>query len=579
MNARGVVRFCAAVCGLILLGAMPCLAAQSVLEMVPDDAFGAVIINQMAQTDAKIQKLGQQIQMPAPSPLMMLKAMAKAEKGLDEKGSAAVIAMPAKEDGGRPIPVIVLPVSDYKVFVGQFAPEKVTDAISKVTIGDRRTLVANKDGYALFAQADDQEAFQAVLESDKSVAAEVAPWKQWATDNDAVVIVTRHGLKLFFARADKELEKAKEAMASMGDQAAPATAAFDMYREMFGVAEKGIAAVGVGLVIEEDGALRLSTNGLFVPGEDLAKWFEGVKPLEGNALAGLPKGPFVGAVAGPLPSAMMESLMRVSVDMMKASPNVYGLNEEQTEKLAKISTETMKGVQGMSMMLGIAKPGEPLYAGMAGAMWTEDSEAFLNRYAEQTKASAELAAGAEKSPLKSIKVEPIEIDGAKGFKVKMDLSSMFSMPGMEKQAKMLEKMYGEGEMIAYILAADKNVVVFSYRSEDVAKRALAAVKNADASLAAEAGVAATAVKLPTDADWYAYLSPTGTLEFVNNTLASVLPAGTEIKLPPFPETPPLGFSAKVDAAGVWKQIYIPADVVKSIAPYAVQVRAMNAKQQ
>jgi hypothetical protein len=134
-------------------------------------------------------------------------------------------------------------------------------------------------------------------------------------------------------------------------------------------------------------------------------------------------------------------------------------------------------------------------------------------------------------------------------------------------------------MTAYVLAADKHVVVFSYLSEDVAKKALAAVKNADASLAAEAGVAATTAKLPTDADWYAYLSPTGTLEFVNNTLASVLPAGTEIKLPPFPETPPLGFSAKVDAAGVWKQIYIPADVVKSIAPYAMQVRAMNAKEQ
>ena len=203
----------------------------------------------------------------------------------------------------------------------------------------------------------------------------------------------------------------------------------------------------------------------------------------------------------------------------------------------------------------------------------------MQRYAKQTKASAELAKDAEKSPLKSIKVEPVEIDGAKGFKVKMDLSSMFSMPGMEDQAKMLKKMYGEGEMTAYILAANKNVVVFSYMSEDVAKKALAAVKNADASLSAEAGVAATTAKLPSDADWYGYLSPRGTIEFANNTLASVPPAGKEIKLPPFPETPPMGFSAKVDAAGVWKQIYIPADVVKSIAPYVMQVRAMNAKEQ
>jgi hypothetical protein len=265
--------------------------------------------------------------------------------------------------------------------------------------------------------------------------------------------------------------------------------------------------------------------------------------------------------------------------MMKAAPDMYGLNEEQTEKLAEISVETMKGIRGMSMMLGIAKPGGPLYAGMAGAIWSDDSEAFLTRYIEQTKASAKLAEGAEKSPLKSIKVEPVEIDGAKGYRVKMDLSSMYSMPGMENQAKMLQKMYGEGEMTAYILAADKNIVVFSYLSEDVAKKAIAAVKSADASLAADAGVAATAAKLPTDAAWYAYVSPTGTLEFVNNTLATFLPPGKEIKLPPFPETPPVGFSAKVDASGVWKRIYIPADVVKSIAPYAMQVRAMNAREQ
>ena len=77
-------------------------------------------------------------------------------------------------------------------------------------------------------------------------------------------------------------------------------------------------------------------------------------------------------------------------------------------------------------------------------------------------------------------------------------------------------------MTAYMVAADKNIVVFSYLSEDVAKKALAAVKSADASLAADAGVAATAAKLPTDAAWYAYLSPSGTIEFVNNTLATFL---------------------------------------------------------
>ena len=255
----------AALCGLTLLAAMPCLAAQSVLEIVPDNALGVAIVNRLAQSDAKIQKLGQQMQMPFPSPLTTLKAMAKVEKGLDEKGSAAVIAMPAKEDGGKPIPVVVLPVNDYDAFLGQFEPEKVTDAISKVTIGNRRDLVAKKDGYAVFAQSGDQETLEAVLKSTRASPPRLRRGNNGPTENDAVVVVTRRGLKLFFARADKELDKAKEAVAAMGDKAAPAVAAFDMYREMFSMAEKEVTAVAVGLVIEEDGALRLSGNGRLTP--------------------------------------------------------------------------------------------------------------------------------------------------------------------------------------------------------------------------------------------------------------------------------------------------------------------------
>ena len=61
---------------------------------------------------------------------------------------------------------------------------------------------------------------------------------------------------------------------------------------------------------------------------------------------------------------------------------------------------------------------------------------------------------------------------------------------------------------------------------------------------------------------------------MNNAVAMFAPEGKGVRLPPFPGKQPIGFAASATADGAQKQLYIPADVVKDLAMYILQVRFM-----
>ena len=69
---------------LAVLAAVPMRAADDVLGVIPDGSLGFVLINQLAQTDAKAVELGRRMQLPVPSLLAMLKLSTGALQGLDE---------------------------------------------------------------------------------------------------------------------------------------------------------------------------------------------------------------------------------------------------------------------------------------------------------------------------------------------------------------------------------------------------------------------------------------------------------------------------------------------------------------
>jgi len=575
MRSRRVWIVAGAVCAVAWAAAWS-PAATGALDLVPEKAIGFVAVNGLERVDAKITQLGQTLQMPVPGVLMMVKAKVGVEKGIDEKGIAALVAMPGDSPDAKPEPVILIPVADFDAFIGQFKPEKVTDAIWKIEVAGARSLAAHKGGHAVLVEHSNQELLEAVLGS-KSLADDLGQWKSWVEGCDVVAVGTKPAVAMFAEKANEAMEQAKEGIKTMGEQGEPALAAFEMYQKLLGVAKDEVTAAGVGLVIEEDGSLKLSGRGRFAPEGELTKYLANVEPLPENPVAVLPKGPYLMAGGGPVPEALVKPMMDMSFDMVKNMPKVYGLDEAQAKQMIELSMDAIKGLRGGSMTLGVPKAGAPLYNGAIGVMFAADAEAFLDRYVTAMNTMVKATADSPQSMFKGMTVEKTTLGDRAAVKVTTDMSAMLTQledsPIRDMQVQMFKRMYGEDMKISmYFMAADSTHVVFSYGDPDRLTAAAAVVANPAEGLASDANLTKTAGHLPAGAQWVGYWSPEGTVAFANSFLSSMAELGAGFQLPPMPTTPPIGLAVKVSSTGVEKEMYVPIDAVRNVVRYVTMLQ-------
>ena len=102
---------------------VPAMAhANDVIELIPGDTLGYVVINHLSDTDEKIQAMGQRMKLPVPNLMSMVKTLSGVAEGVDEAGSISLAFFPTSQD---PAAVLYVPVDDYAAFVEQLEPEGV----------------------------------------------------------------------------------------------------------------------------------------------------------------------------------------------------------------------------------------------------------------------------------------------------------------------------------------------------------------------------------------------------------------------------------------------------------------------
>jgi len=352
----------------------------------------------------------------------------------------------------------------------------------------------------------------------------------------------------------------------------------EMQKSQQRLAEEEVTGVALGVRIGEGGLVRINERVRFRPDGALSHvgWPESA--AEG-LLAGLPRGPFVVAFGGVLPEGASDALMQFSVDMMKAMPNLYGLTDEQADQIMEISQDSMKGLRGMSFMMGVSEPDAPMYGNMVFAMQLDDAHAYLDAYRKLIEAMNEIVQDAESSILSEMKVTEIDLKGTPGLKVEMDFPALPGMDGDPNAPKLMEGLFGPGGKIrVFMAAADEHTVVAAYTKRAALRRCLRAAKRPQAALAADEGVAATAALLPPGAPVVGYWSPQGTVAFLNRAISLFGPGEQPgITLPDFPETPPIGMAATFSADEVQTRVVIPGEVLKAIGAYVVEFQRMMAE--
>ncbi len=563
--------------GVLLLLAPCAAAADNILQLVPDSAWGFVSVTSLADADAKSQALGDEMQLPIPKLLAGFKQVTGIQAGLDEKSPAALVFLPPPANAEIPARVLLLPVADYDSFRDGLNPKSKTGEVTEVTFAGKSAFVRHLGAYAALTDSENAKCLES-LQLAGEVPASLKRWSDWISKHDAVGVLLQPGIKSLSAKGQYLLNIMKMKLGQAGDQGKQIAAAFTMYEKLLQTAEKEISAYGVGLQLDKQNTLRASDRAELIPDGNWAKFIAQLPSAKENLLAGLPGEPYVAAGGAALSGAMIDSMMQLSFNLMKNMPQLYGLSEEQIEKMSKEAKPQFKGLHSMSMVLGVGKSDEPLYANMLGLMRVDNAQEFMDGYEKYFQKYNELIKDSKSPLLKKMDVEKCEFAGAHGLKVTMEIPKPQTGPMPPQYDKVMEAMFGPGgKMVFWIAPADEHTVVTGYVSKEPMEKLIADLKQKKPGLVENAELAKTAALLPPDAPFVAYLSPQGTIDLVKRMLADYLPPGMQdrLSIPDFPQTPPLGFAITSAPNELQATLVVPAEVLKAVGKYIQHIRGMS----
>jgi hypothetical protein len=579
MNRRITLGLLPAVC-LLLLAASVATAAEDLLKLVPDSALGFVVLNRPAAVDAKLQALGRHMQLPVPGLWAMLKQQSGIQAGCDENGSIALLVLPPEGDSAWPTPILLVPVTDYAKFVGQLQAEDASQPVTKIMVFQREFLVRSIGGYAAIADAKYRAVLEKTLHVSPQVAAVLTPWQKWSKGNDFSGVILPSGLQRLWAKAREGLRIGRTMMAAQADEKVKAMAGvFEMYETMLQAAEGEVAASGSAVQLDRQNVLRLTSRTLLKPGGKWARLAGQCQPSKENLLAGLPCQPFVVAGGGVVSAAAWEAMFKLSIDVIKSSPNLYGIGPEQSQKLTKWTMDSMKEIRAISMVLGADQHGGALFSNTTGVMRVDHAAAYMAAYEKDLQKYVEMLKGLHSPMLQPATFEKCEVGGTPALQLTMKAPKPLAGPQMAQQAQMMKLMFGpSGELVAWIAPADEHHVVMGYAKKAV-EQTLEAIRQGKPGLAGDAAVTKTAALLPSGPLAALYWSPKGTIGFVQQIVRAVAPPQVKVplKLPEFPQTPPLGFAVTTAANELQTCLVVPAEVLQAIGPYVGQILAMRAR--
>jgi hypothetical protein len=544
---------------------------------VPQGALAFGVIRNVGELDKKIAAIAQELQIPVPSPLMAIRAQAGIQEGLDEKGALVFAIFPPTERQdpvfpGLPLPVLLVPVTDYAKFVGQFNPDDAKSDVVETRIG----AIMKHGNYAAITAPHEKDRLKEVLAAKGGVQGLPAALTTWAGDHDAYFVALPEGIKRAIGPIRQGLQQAKGAFPADNEQFKSVAAIFDVYDKMLSTIASEVTHFGAGLRIDE-GTVYLNSHSVFVPNGSLAQAAEEAKRPDQSGLAMLPSGTYFMAFEGVVPGAWLKGMSAFSTEIMRSMATQGGgkpLSDEEVRQLSEAMQRSMAGMKSMAMRVGVMQPGKSLYDSISGVMKVENSREFLTGYEKSIREMSKAFEKSENPLFGSYEISKGEVGGVSTLQISMDMSEFFKSIGDPNAERMMKLMMGQdGKLTAYIAAADATTVAMSY-SEEGLTEVLDSAKNKGRSLATQEDVAQTMKLLPKESQWVGFLSPKGMLEFVKVIVQAVAPGGAG-QLPPFPETPPVGFGARMTPQGFDTSLVVPKETLAGISSYALMIRQIQ----
>ncbi len=546
----------------------PMVAAQvpPAMDRVPTDALVVGAIKNLESFNKELSGLATAIGVPAEA-LTQLNEVSDLLKtpGLNAGGSAAFAMMPgaagaegadedeAGDEEGRML--MILPVADYQGFVKGLGGA-ATAGLDEVEVDGKTLFLKNLDG-GFIAASPMREVVDAYQPKGGSTTAFEqmlgASGKAVADRSDIFFVANIPALAPKIKEGMDGFKQQAEMMAMMaGGAQQPNFEAMQAFADEFVRDAKGAV---MGMDFAETG-LNVGMGAHFAEGSQMAGYFSG-KGNAGQILAALPNQPFLMSFAMDTSSPGIKSLLK----------RLGEINKNQAEAMGGMMnfTKMADKMDGMGFFWGTtpALMGG-LFLNTTAFVKTSDPAAYLT----EMKSSLE---GINNKEINGTTFQTsYQAGGAKIGDREVDVWTMKMQadptdPAAQQMAQMQMMLFGPTGLGGYAAKLENGVVMTYSKNNSLLDQAVAAAKGGD-GLNKDAGIAQVSGQLPDNRSVAGYIGVKNIMEVAIGFAGMMGAAPADFQIPQ--DLPPIGFGAVTDAGGVQGQIFIPAQVMKTVKSFA-----------
>jgi len=567
-------------------GEIPIDLKVDVLKVVPDDALGVVLLSDFEQTRDTVEAVLRKLKIPFDGSREYADFNDFLER-LDGWDSKSTHALALAGDPNRPHPLIFIPVTDYTKFAKSLAAETTDGSPTKVSTFGEDSLMAEKAGFAVFTEPSaGVEYLQSVVDSKSSIAASCEPIRGWLAKQQIAGVVLSPSIQLAcdemlkgLKELEKELERAKD------DEEKAKFVPIGQLARGVGVsiveaARSELTHLTIGARVNEKTGLTFNGQAYFKPGGKFSEFVKASAPLPADCLRNLPDEQYVAAGAYKYPR---ESVKAFSDFMEKVLDEATKL-EDLPFDAAHLKTTFAEGRKMVEQLEFIAQSqsvaGANMYDGVFAVYHVDDSALFLQRNKAGMKS---LLAALEKfkDQLAGVKIGEKKIGEIEATTMSIDLIDVmkkFGAKGDAQQEMVMKSMFGgDGTFTFYLAAATKDKVVMSY-SESGLKLVYDSAKSDAPGLADDVMIKKTAALLPSDVMMAGYFDIGGYLELIKKVMNTMMAAQGQgafpIPIPPFPSSPPVGYTFKAASNTASLDLVVPMELMENTRDYVMQMQAL-----
>jgi hypothetical protein len=568
-------------------------AMAQVMKQVPASALAVLKVSKLSATSKKIGdfagSLGiTQAQPDFADPLGSLEKQAGITQGVNADGEMAIAFIDPDAAGGdsNKSMIILIPVSDYKAFLGNWPDAKTDGDVSQIQMkGDTDpSYVASWGDYAAVSPVKDL-----VAKKGDSIAVTAMAQKELDT-KDFVLLAN---MKTIRPKLLPQIDDARKQMMDAIDQQVqntPKVGTLDVTKfvPIIKVAANQLLNLGKDILTDADSAtysLTISPDGIatttvaeFQPDSYLGKTVGSLKNTDASLLAGLPDAKYLffgGSTSDP---TVAPGIFADMMDPVEAAAKGQGDDAKPIvdfiDAAKTMVTAQTGGVFGMlapSGQLGQDALIQFVQVRSGDSKVLLDSQHKLFDIQQQFMAQTGLNAGSTTTYTAGAKT----VDGVAFDLIETQFNMNGNNPQAQQMAQFIPLMYGGNSMKVYSGAVtDKSSLYMSGVSDATITATIEAVKSNDDPLARSAAVKAVAGQLPTQRLAAIYI-PLGTWASTGLAYAKQFSLDMGVKVPD--DLPPIGETVSTDGSALRIDAYVPAQLIQTLTAAGMQMYLQSQK--